>query len=160
LKLPAGYRHKEVRSPTISGFHLQGEEALVPASFQFSGDKAVIGINRIILAPRPRCLVARLFERELDLASLFCILGPLGLHGTDRRLDAKRLKALDHLGADDAINPHAAERDAPIAAMVEMTAPTVITARAAILAAVGDVQFAAAVPASEETGQQRLAAPH
>ena len=46
-----------------------------------------------------------------------------------------------------------------IAAVVEMAAPAVIAARAAVLAAVGDVQLAAAVPAAQQAGQQRLAAP-
>jgi PleD family two-component response regulator len=67
----------------------EDEQALVPAAFQLGGDKAVIRVNRIILPPRPGCLVARLIERELDLASLFCILGTPGLHGADRRLDAR-----------------------------------------------------------------------
>ena len=46
-----------------------------------------------------------------------------------------------------------------IAAVVEMAAPAVIAARAAVLAAVGDVQLAAAVAAAQQAGQQRLAPP-
>src|SRR5512134_1227406 len=41
-----------------------------------------------------------------------------------------------------------------------MTTATVIAARVAVLAAIGDVQFAAAVPAAEQASQQRLAAPN
>ena len=71
--------------------------------------------------------------------------------------DAEGLKALDHLGTNGAVNPHAAERDAPVAAVVKLAAPTVIAARAAVLAAVGDVQLAAAVPAPQQASQQCLA---
>ncbi|HEX6688789.1 MAG TPA: hypothetical protein VF085_09010 [Solirubrobacterales bacterium] len=74
-------------------------------------------------------------------------------------LDAEWLKTHDHLGADGAIDPHAAERDAGIAAVIEMAAPAVVPTRVAVLAAVGDMQLAAAVAAPQQTGQQRFAAP-
>src|SRR3954452_6424520 len=67
--------------------------------------------------------------------------------------------SLDHLGTDSAVDPHAAERDAGVAAMVDLATPAVIAARAAVLAAVGDVQLATAMAASQQAGQQRLAAP-
>ena len=108
---------------------------------------------------RPRCLVAGLLDRQLDLTPLLGILGAPRFHGADRRLDAERLQPLDHLGADGAIDPHAAERDAAIAAMVDLAAPAMIAARAAVLAAIGDMQLAAAMAASQQAGEQRLAAP-
>jgi hypothetical protein len=37
-------------------------------------------------------------------------------------LDSERLQALDHLGADFAIDPHAAERDAAIATVIDEAA--------------------------------------
>ena len=43
---------------------------------------------------------------------------PLCFHRADRRLDTKRLQALDHLGADSAVDAHAAERDAAVAAVM------------------------------------------
>ena len=89
-----------------------GEQALVPASLQLGGDEAVVGIDGVVLPPRPGRLVARLLERQLDLAPLLGILGAPRFHGAERRLDAERLQPLDHLGADSAIDPHAAERDA------------------------------------------------
>ena len=136
-----------------------GEQALIPALLQLGGDQAVIGVDRVVLPPRPSGLVAGLLDRQLDLTPLLRILGAPRFHGADRRLDAERLKALDHLGADGAVDPHAAERDAAIAAMVDLAAPAVIAARAAVLAAVGDMQLAAAVAAPQQAGQQRLAAP-
>src|SRR5215813_15046264 len=42
--------------------------------------------------------------------------------------------------------------------MIELTAPAVIAARAAILTAIGDMQLAATMPATQQTCQQRLAA--
>src|SRR5207248_10544012 len=68
-------------------------------------------------------------------------------------------QAFDHLGTDSAVDPHAAERDVGSAAVVEITAPAVIAARTPVLAAVGDVQLATAMPAAQKAGQQRLAAP-
>jgi hypothetical protein len=123
---------------------------------QLDGDEAVVGVDRIVPPPRSGRLVARLLDRQLDLAALLRGLRAPRFHGADRRLDAKRLNPLDHLGTDGAVDPQAAKRDAGIAAVVEMAAPTVIAARAAVLAAVGDVQLAVA---SARTAAGRPAAP-
>src|SRR6478672_1079047 len=104
--------------------------------------------------------VARLLECECDLAPLLALLDPMRLHGADRRLDAERLKALEHLGADRPIDPHAAERDARLAAVIEIAAPAVIAPGTAFLAAVGDMELAAAMAAAQETGEQGFAAPY
>ena len=127
---------------------------------QFGRDEAVVGIDGIVLPPRTGGLVARLLEGEFDLAPLLDSLDAARLHGADRRLDAERLQTLDHLGADSAIDPHAAERDAPVAAMVEVAAAAVIAPGAAVRAAVGDVELAAAMAAAQQAGEQRFAAPH
>jgi len=68
--------------------------------------------------------------------------------GTPQVLLAHHLKQLKH----------AAERDTRIAAVIELAAAAVVPTRAAVLAAVGDVQLAAAVAAPQQTGEQRLAA--
>ena len=58
------------------------------------------------------------------------------------------------------IDPHAAERDARLAAVIELAAPAVIAPGTAVRAAVGDVELAAAMTAAEQAGEQRFAAPH
>jgi hypothetical protein len=61
------------------------------------------------LPPCTGGFVTCLLEGEFDLAPLLGLLDPARLQGPDRRLKAKRLKALDHFGADRTINPQAAE---------------------------------------------------
>src|SRR4051812_16361099 len=85
------------------------QEALVPASLQFRCDEAVAGVDGIVLPPCTGSFVTRLLEGEFELAPLLGLLDPARLQGPDRRLKAKRLKALDHFGADRTINPQAAE---------------------------------------------------
>src|SRR3954465_12287699 len=137
-----------------------GQETLVPASLKFRRDEAVVGINGIVLPPRTGGFVARLLEGEFDLAPLLRPLKAMRLQGADRGLYAERLQTLDHFGADSAINPQAAERDAPVPAMVEGAATAVIAPGAALRAAVGDMELAAAVAAAQEAGEPRFAAPH
>jgi hypothetical protein len=61
------------------------------------------------LTPRTADLVASLLERQLHLPPL--VLAGTAAHRLRRKcsLDSEGLQALDHLGADFAINPHAAE---------------------------------------------------
>src|SRR3954466_15543827 len=136
------------------------EETLVPASLKFRRDEAVIGIHAIVLPPRTGGFIVRLLEGEFDLAPLLRLRDAARLEGADRGLYAERLETLDHFGADSAINPQAAERDAPVPAMVEVAATAVIAPGAALRAAVGDMELAAAVAAAQEAGEQRFAAPH
>jgi hypothetical protein len=91
-------------------------------------------------------LVACLLKSEFDLTSSLALLDPACLQSADRGLDAERLKVLEHFEADRTIDPHAAERDARIAAVIEVAATAVIAPRAAVLTAVGDVKLAAARP--------------
>ena len=63
-------------------------------SFQRCSSSAAtsgFGIDRVVLPPRPRCLVAGLLDRQLDLTLFLRILGALRFHGADRRLDTERL---------------------------------------------------------------------
>ena len=96
-----------------------GQETLVPTSLKLCRDEAIMGVDSVVLPPRTSRFVARLLG-EFDLALLLALLGPARLHGPDRRLNAERLNALDHFGADRTINPHAAERDARLAAVIEV----------------------------------------
>src|SRR3954449_5429620 len=136
------------------------QETLVPASLKFRRDEAVVRVDGIVLPPRTSGFVARLLEGEFDLAPLLRLRDAARLEGADRGLYAERLETLDHFGADSAINPQAAERDAPVPAMVEVAAPAVIAPGPAVRAAVGDMELAAAVAAAEQAGEQRFAAPH
>src|SRR4051794_39342115 len=136
------------------------EETLVPAPLKFRRDEAVVRVDGIVLPPRTGGFVARLLEGEFDLAPLLRLRDAARLEGADRGLYAERLETLDHFGADSAINPQAAERDAPVPAMVEVAATAVIAPGAALRAAVGDMELAAAVAAAQEAGEQRFAASH
>src|SRR3954467_1343174 len=134
-----------------------GQEALVREPLKFRRDEAVVRVDGIVLPPRTGGFVARLLEGEFDLAPLLRPLKAMRLQGADRGLYAERLQTLDHFAADSAINPQAAERDAPVPAMVEVAATAVIAPGAALRAAVGDMELAAA---AQEAGEQRFAAPH
>src|SRR3954452_2947693 len=133
------------------------EKTLVPASLKFRRDEAVVRVDGIVLPPRTGGFVARLLEGEFDLATLLRLRDAARLEGADRGLYTERLETLDHFGADSAINPQAAERDAPVPAMVKVAATAVIAPGAALRAAVGDMELAAA---AQEAGEQRFAAPH
>ena len=108
-----------------------GQETLVPASLKFRRDEAVVRVDGIVLPPRTGGFVARLLEGEFDLAPLLRLLDAARLEGADRGLYAERLKTLDHFGADSTINPQAAERDAPVPAVIEVAAAAVIAPGAA-----------------------------
>jgi hypothetical protein len=46
-----------------------GREGGIPPPLEFGGNKAIVGINHVILASSPDRLVSPLLERQLDLAS-------------------------------------------------------------------------------------------
>jgi hypothetical protein len=70
------------------------------------------------------------------------------------------LQAPDHLSTNGAVNAHPAERDAWIAAVIQMPATAVITPGASVRTTVGDVQLAAAMAAAQQARQQCLATPY
>ena len=74
-------------------------EALVPSLLQFAGDETVVGIDGIVLATRTGGLVARLLEASSTCRRLSSGLARAS-SACECRLDAERLQALDHLGAD------------------------------------------------------------
>ena len=137
---------------------MRSEETLVPAMFEFGRHEPVVGVDRVVLPSRAGDFVASLLEGKLDVTPLLGILDTAGLSGGNRRVDAERLKALDHLRAHGLVDPHPSKRDASIAAMVELTAAAVIAARTAVLSTIGDVELPAAMAATKETRQQRFAA--
>ena len=58
-----------------------GEQALIPAPLEFTGDQAVVRIDRVVLSLRAGHFVARLLECQFDLPKLLGVLGPLALPG-------------------------------------------------------------------------------
>ena len=139
---------------------LNGEETLVPPMFEFARHETVVGIDGIVLPPRASDFKARLFESQLDLTSVLGMFDPALLDSGNRRLDTKRLKAADHLDADIPVDPHPAERDTRVAAVVDLTAAAMIAARTATVPAIGNVEFATAMATTKQTGKQSLATPH
>lgn len=93
-------------------------QLLVPASLEFTGDKPVLGINRIVLAACTLHLVPGLPASILDLLSLVTMLLALRLHGSQRRLDAERLQLTENLLGHGPVNPHTAEADAVVDGLV------------------------------------------
>ena len=71
--------------------------------------------------------------------------------------DTERLQALDHLGGDVAVNPHATERDTAIATVIDEAPLAVIAPGIAVLAGVSDMQLASAMATAQQAGEQSLA---
>ena len=89
-------------------------QALVPTPLQFAGDQPVVGIDSVILPSSVRGLETRLLERQFDLSALLAIFASAHLKSRQRRFDAERLNALDHLGGDRGVDAKTAEGDAAL----------------------------------------------
>jgi hypothetical protein len=129
----------------------------IPARFQLSRHQAIVGIDRIVLAPGTRGLIARLLQAKLKLMALLLMCPALGQLCLECRLYTERLQSRDDLGADRLIDPHAPERDAARATMIELAAAAVVTPGVAAFARIGDVKFAPAMAASQKPGQKSFA---
>ena len=81
-------------------------------------------------------------------------LARLGIDRLDRGLDAEGLQDTQHLLGDRGVNAQATYRDAALGAVVHPRAVAVIAAE---LAAVVNMEFAAAVAAAQQSRQQQLA---
>ena len=101
-------------------------ERLVPAVFEFACDQAIVGIHRLVLAPCMTGLVAGLLKRQLHLSAFFCDFGGLGSNDIQRRFHAKRFEQPQDLRAYCLIDAQAAEGDASVATMVDVSALAVI----------------------------------
>ncbi len=82
-----------------------GHESGVPAPFELSCNETVVGIDGVVLPPRPACLVSRVFERKLDLALLLAGLVLAVRDGPYRRFDAEGLQQPQDLGAYRLVDP-------------------------------------------------------
>ena len=65
---------------------------LIPAPFEFTGDQAVVRIDRVVLSFRAGHFVARLLECEFDLPKFLASLGLLRGQGAQRGPNAERLQ--------------------------------------------------------------------
>ena len=82
-----------------------------------------------------------------------------GLDRLQRGLDAERLQQTDDFGSDRLVDPQTAEGNAAISSVVHEAPLAMIAADLACRAAVGDMQFAAAMTAAQEAGPKPLTTP-
>jgi hypothetical protein len=82
--------------------------------------------DRVVLSLREGRFVARLLECQFDLPKFLAGLGLPRGQGAQRGPNAERLQTPVHLSTNGAVNAHPAERNAPIAAMIQMPATAVI----------------------------------
>jgi hypothetical protein len=88
-----------------------------------SRDKTIFGVDRVVLPMRRSRFKPRLLESQFDLSPFSASSAPAH-RALECSLDPKWLQTFDYLGADSAINAHPAEPNAPIAAMIYVTAAT------------------------------------
>ena len=98
-------------------------------------------------------LVAGLLKRQLHLSAFFRDFGGPGGNGIQRRFHAQRLEKPQDLRAYGLIDAQAAEGDASIATMVDVSTSALIAAGFAVRAAVGDVKLTTAMAAAQKTGE-------
>src|ERR1700748_1473455 len=103
-------------------------------------------------------LVAGLLKRQLHLSAFFCDFGGLGSNDIQRRFHAKRFEQPQDLRAYCLIDAQAAEGDASVATMVDVSALAVIATGFAVRAPVSDVKLTPAMTAAQQAREQRLAA--
>ena len=80
-----------------------------------------VGVDSVILPSSVRGLETRLLERQLDLSALLGVFASAHLKSRQRRFDAERLNALDHLGGNRVVDAKTAEGDAALRPMVDET---------------------------------------
>src|ERR1700686_215938 len=131
-------------------------QCLVPAALQLAGDQPVCRVDSVVLSARVRGFVARLLQRQLQLALGRCRRARLRLDRFECCLDAERLQDAQDLVADRRIDAQAADRNAARGTVVRTRTVAIV---AADLAAVVHMELAAAVAASQKSGQQQLAFP-
>ena len=129
---------------------------LVPAALQLASHQTIGGIDGIILPTRMGGLVARPLQRQLELPLCGRRLARLGLERLDRSIDAERLQNPQNLRADGMIGAQAAERDAPLGAVIDERTLAVIAPR---LTAIAHVHLATAVAATQKAGEKQLPVP-
>src|SRR5712675_2429761 len=129
-------------------------QCLVPAALQLAGDQPVCRIDGVVLSACVRGFVARLLQRQLQLALGRGHRARLRLDRFECCLDAERLQHAQDLVTDRRIDAQAADRNAARGTVVRTRTVAIV---AADLAAVVHMELAAAVAAPQQSGQQQLA---
>src|SRR5271169_1457820 len=91
-------------------------------------------------------------DRQFDLPALLGVFAPARPQSRQRRLDAQRLNTLDHFRGNRTVDTKTAEGDAALHAVVDQGSSAVIARDVTFGPAVGDVQLASAVAATEQPG--------
>src|ERR1700761_3739188 len=109
-----------------------------------SGNQSVVGIDGVILPSGVRRFETRLLDRQFDLPAPLGVFAPARLQSRQRRLDAQRLNALDHLRGNRTVDTKTAEGYAALHSVVDQGSSAVIARDVALGPAIGDVQLASA----------------
>ncbi|KJB91053.1 hypothetical protein N826_30340 [Skermanella aerolata KACC 11604] len=97
-----------------------------------------------------------LLQRQLNLPTDFVSLGFPRLDGSQSSFDTQRFKEPQDLATDCLVNTQSAERDTAFRPMIDVGALAMVAGRTAVSATVGDMQLAAAMAATQQSGQERL----
>src|SRR5215472_16156655 len=122
-----------------------GHEGGIPPPLEFASDQTIVRVDRVILSARPRCLVSRLFERQLNLALFFARLVLALRDRLDGCFNTERLQQPHNLGSHRLIDPQSAERDTGSSTGIAPGGVTIIAADITLGAIVADKQPAAAM---------------
>src|SRR6267378_8094473 len=131
--------------------------AAMPRSFwilQLAGDQPVCRVDGVVLSACVRGFVARLLQRQLQLALGRGHRARLRLDRFECGFDAERLQDAQDLVTDRCVDAQAADRNAARGTVVRTRTVAIV---AADLAAVVHMELAAAVAASQQSGQEQLA---
>jgi len=106
LPLPFPQRRRLGRhnGSDLAFYSVHGLQCLVPAALQLAGHQAIGGIDRIVLPPGMRGLIARLLKRKLKLPLCGRCLARLGLDRPDGGINAERLEDAQHLSANGSVD--------------------------------------------------------
>ena len=137
----------------IAGMH----KGPVPSRLQLRGNEPVLGIGGVILPESPIGGVAGGLQIAVEsVTDLIAATGSLRLGfggSSDRaRLDDTQQRVLNRV-----IDPQATEGDAAWFAVVEQAPPAGIARDVVVAARISQRELAAAAPAANEPGQQRVA---
>ena len=117
------------------------QQRLVPAPFQFTCDQAIVGIHRIILAPCVTGLVAGMLKRQLHLSTFLSHFRGPGSNRVQGRFHAQGSEQPQDLRPYRLIDAQAAEGDASISTMVDVSTLAMIAPCFPGRAAIGDVKL-------------------
>src|ERR1700732_165688 len=125
-------------------------QCLVPAALQLASDQPVCRVDGVVLSARVRGFVARLLQRQLQLALGRARRARLRLDRFECCFDAERLQDAQDLVTNRRIDAQAADRNTARGTVVRTRTVAIV---AADLAAVVHMELADAVAASQQARQ-------